>query len=353
MPLSVRVGHGIADIITGLLPECGLAAWYIDLAVAVLVLVFVLVIAISLWSAITLKQDMRYMCEELIATATSTGKVGEEVEQRFAELCEQTGITPTVTRNTTYYGHGIKIQKQLKYFDFEIGDPDLFGYAVKLSENMLCFVRAVKHTRTVAQGKTGNNGFGYGGEISYLFGQGSFDNIEINGNRQPVIMAGRKCKSSRVPTPQIKLHVSGSRVAHKTVLGYVFHASFAAMIDREKPPVGDVCAVNVFHMKIIEAERDARKYIVSRHGSVAGFVAELTDGTAVTLCKQKSAPVFGCFRVVHMLSPLFCPMIDFFVRELTYVNCNSKYSIKNIVCLYRSDKKTPIGYFLSEKAQNR
>ena len=35
---------------------------YIDLAVAVLVLVFVLVIAISLWSAITLKQDMRYMC---------------------------------------------------------------------------------------------------------------------------------------------------------------------------------------------------------------------------------------------------------------------------------------------------
>ena len=61
---------------------------YIDLAVAVLVLVFVLVIAISLWSAITLKQDMRYMCEELIATATSTGKVGEEVEQRFAELCE-------------------------------------------------------------------------------------------------------------------------------------------------------------------------------------------------------------------------------------------------------------------------
>ena len=66
---------------------------YIDLAVAVLVLVFVLVIAISLWSAITLKQDMRYMCEELIATATSTGKVGEEVEQRFAELCEETGIT--------------------------------------------------------------------------------------------------------------------------------------------------------------------------------------------------------------------------------------------------------------------
>ena len=85
---------------------------YIDLAVAVLVFVFVLVIAISLWSAITLKQDMRYMCEELIATATSTGKVGEEVEQRFAELCEETGITPTVTWNTTYY-NATKKQVQL------------------------------------------------------------------------------------------------------------------------------------------------------------------------------------------------------------------------------------------------
>lgn len=85
---------------------------YIDLAVAVLVLVFVLVIAISLWSAITLKQDMRYMCEELIATATSTGKVGEEVEQRFAELCEETGITPTVSWNTTYY-NATKKQVQL------------------------------------------------------------------------------------------------------------------------------------------------------------------------------------------------------------------------------------------------
>ena len=43
------------------------------------------------------------MCEELIATATATGKVGEEMEQRFAELCEETGITPAVTWNTTYY----------------------------------------------------------------------------------------------------------------------------------------------------------------------------------------------------------------------------------------------------------
>ena len=57
-------------------------------------------------------ESMRYMCEALIATATSTGKVGEEVEQRFAELCEETGITPTVTWNTTYY-NATKKQVQL------------------------------------------------------------------------------------------------------------------------------------------------------------------------------------------------------------------------------------------------
>ncbi len=85
---------------------------YIDLAVAVLVLVFILVVAISLWSAITLKQDMRYMCEELIETATSTGKIGDEVNRRFAELCSETGITPTVSWNATYY-NAAKKQVQL------------------------------------------------------------------------------------------------------------------------------------------------------------------------------------------------------------------------------------------------
>ena len=38
------------------------AEGYIDVAVAVLVIALVLVLIISIWSMVTLKQDMTYMC---------------------------------------------------------------------------------------------------------------------------------------------------------------------------------------------------------------------------------------------------------------------------------------------------
>ena len=76
---------------------------YIDVAVAVLVIVFVLVFAVSIFQMITLKQDMKYMCKELVEVATVTGKVGTEVEQRYRELCAETGITPTVSFSAVYY----------------------------------------------------------------------------------------------------------------------------------------------------------------------------------------------------------------------------------------------------------
>ena len=41
------------------------AEGYIDVAVAVLVIVFVLITVISIWSMVTLKQDMAYMCNDI------------------------------------------------------------------------------------------------------------------------------------------------------------------------------------------------------------------------------------------------------------------------------------------------
>ncbi len=81
---------------------------YIELAVAVLVIVFVLVLIISVWSAITLKQDMRYMCQELIDTAVAAGQIGTETDARFEELCDEAGFTPTITWSATYYDAGTK-----------------------------------------------------------------------------------------------------------------------------------------------------------------------------------------------------------------------------------------------------
>lgn len=52
------------------------AEGYIDVAVAVLVIALVLVLIISIWSMVTLKQDMTYMCNELLEVATVTGRIG-------------------------------------------------------------------------------------------------------------------------------------------------------------------------------------------------------------------------------------------------------------------------------------
>ncbi len=79
------------------------AEGYIDVAVAVLVIVFVLITVISIWSMVTLKQDMAYMCNELLEIATVTGKIGPEVEARFAELCAEVGFTPTVIFSANYF----------------------------------------------------------------------------------------------------------------------------------------------------------------------------------------------------------------------------------------------------------
>lgn len=79
------------------------AEGYIDVAVAVLVIAFVLILIISIWSMITLKQDMTYMARELVEAATVSGRIGPEVEARFAELCAESGFTPTVSFSATYF----------------------------------------------------------------------------------------------------------------------------------------------------------------------------------------------------------------------------------------------------------
>ena len=81
------------------------AEGYIDVAVAVLVTAFVISLIFSIWSMVTLKQDMMYLCGELLQTATVSGRVGPEVEARFSELCTEVGFTPTVSYSATYFDY--------------------------------------------------------------------------------------------------------------------------------------------------------------------------------------------------------------------------------------------------------
>ena len=79
------------------------AEGYIDVAVAVLVIALVLVMIMSIWQMVTLKQDMSYMCNELLEIATVTGKIGPEVEARYEELCGEIGLRPSVAFSANYF----------------------------------------------------------------------------------------------------------------------------------------------------------------------------------------------------------------------------------------------------------
>lgn len=79
---------------------------YIDVAVAVLVIAFVLILVISVWSMATVKQDMTYMCNELLEVATVTGKVSSEVRIRYEELCVELGFRPNVYFSANYFDFG-------------------------------------------------------------------------------------------------------------------------------------------------------------------------------------------------------------------------------------------------------
>ena len=79
------------------------AEGYIDIAVAVLVIVFLLILILSVFSAATQAQDLKYICTELVETAALSGRIGSEVDARYAELCEETGLSPAMTFTAEYF----------------------------------------------------------------------------------------------------------------------------------------------------------------------------------------------------------------------------------------------------------
>ena len=88
---------------------------------------------------------------------------------------------------------------------------------------------------------------------------------------------------------QIQLHVSGACVGHGIGSGGVFYTSLPAVIDGKKRPAGHIGAFVVRHMKIVEAEHDAGKYIIDGHRPVAAFVSKLPHGAAVVSGEKPSA----------------------------------------------------------------
>lgn len=79
------------------------AEGYVDVAVAVLVISFLLILLVSVFGVIHQKQTLNQMAEQSVEIASINGCVDDEVMERYEQLCEQTGLTPTVTFEATYF----------------------------------------------------------------------------------------------------------------------------------------------------------------------------------------------------------------------------------------------------------
>ena len=97
------------------------AEGYIDVAIAVLVISFLLALVLNVFSLVAKGQDMEYFARELCDVATYSGRIGDEVENRYAELCQETGLTPQYSFTSTYFSETEK--------------------AVQLGDSILCEVR--------------------------------------------------------------------------------------------------------------------------------------------------------------------------------------------------------------------
>ena len=79
------------------------AEGYVDVAVAVLVISFLLILLVSVFGVMHQKQTLNQMCEQIVEIASINGCVDDEVMERYEQLCEQTGLTPAMTFEATYF----------------------------------------------------------------------------------------------------------------------------------------------------------------------------------------------------------------------------------------------------------
>lgn len=86
--------------------KCG--EGYIDTVIGVLCSMMVIVLALNVFSFLALKQNMDYFAKELLETAVENGRIGVEVNERYAELEKDTGIHPSAAWDAAYFNSSAK-----------------------------------------------------------------------------------------------------------------------------------------------------------------------------------------------------------------------------------------------------
>lgn len=75
---------------------------YIEIVVSVLAVCMLMVLALNVFSFLKIKQDLDYMANEMLVTATTAGKTTEQPDIRYQDLKEETGLSPIYSWETAY-----------------------------------------------------------------------------------------------------------------------------------------------------------------------------------------------------------------------------------------------------------
>ena len=81
---------------------------YIEVIVIVLVSMMVILLAVGTLSLIVRKVNLDHFARELVRTAEISGRIGTEVNSRYSELQDETGLSPAVSWQALYFNEANK-----------------------------------------------------------------------------------------------------------------------------------------------------------------------------------------------------------------------------------------------------
>lgn len=81
---------------------------YIDVVVAVFAFMMLIILSLNVFTFLTIKQDMDYFAKEMVECATVDGRTSGATYDRYYELVDEVGFSPSYSWTATYYNPSYK-----------------------------------------------------------------------------------------------------------------------------------------------------------------------------------------------------------------------------------------------------
>lgn len=81
---------------------------YVDIVVSVLAVCMLMVISLNVFSFLKIKQDLDYMANEMVISASTAGKTIQDPDLRYQDLKAETGLAPSYSWEAEYFNNMIR-----------------------------------------------------------------------------------------------------------------------------------------------------------------------------------------------------------------------------------------------------